>query len=216
MSALTAGSPDLAESLRGATTALHRRVERSPFMSTLLGGRASRAAYCALLRSLHAIYAELELALTRHEAQVVVAPVVLPALFRRSALEHDLTALHGAAWREDIPLPAAAARYAQHLARLAGECPERLVAHAYVRYLGDLSGGQLLSRVVTRTLALSGGRGTEFYDFGDAERTRLLKDAFRRGLAAVPVDSALQVELVEEAVRAFEMHAALFDELAAC
>ena len=212
---MTTGSPDLAESLRSATTALHRRVERSPFMNTLLGGRASRVAYCSLLRSLHAIYAELELALTRHEAHVVVAPVVLPALFRRSALENDLVALHGVAWREDIPLPPSAARYVQHLARLGSENPERLVAHAYVRYLGDLSGGQLLSRVVTHMLALSGALGTAFYDFGDAEQTRLLKDGFRRGLAAVPVDSALQAELVEEAVRAFEMHAALFDELAA-
>ncbi len=184
-------------------------------MSALLHGQSSQASYCALLRSLHAIYASLELALTRHARHAVVSPVVLPPLFRQAPLEQDLAALHGPAWSDELPLQPAAAGYALHLARLDADRPERLVAHAYVRYLGDLSGGQLLSRIVARSFALPAGRGTAFYDFGDAERTRKLTEDFRRGLAAVPVDSALQAEITAEAQRAFELHAALFEELQA-
>ena len=63
-------------------------------------------------------------------------------------------------------LTTAATAYVERLAWLDERDAPLLVAHSYVRYLGDLSGGQVLGRVVAGALRLGDGRGTAFYTFG--------------------------------------------------
>ena len=205
---------NLAESLKTQTRALHTELERSALMVSLLRGEMKRAPYCALLRNLHAIYEALELALDRHAVQRGVSAVYFPALFRRQSLADDLHVLHGPGWQDDIQLRRAALDYTVHLNRLAATHPTHLVAHAYVRYLGDLSGGQMLRRIVAASMPVPEGRGTAFYEFGDAEQTHALTQAFRNGLARVVADPATVSALVDEARLAFELHSCLFDELA--
>ena len=204
----------LAQRLKDETHTLHRAAERSRFMGALLQGRMDRPSYCALLRNLHAIYAALEPALERHAQHPSVAPVLLPGLWRRAALAADLQALHGAAWAEALALQPACERYVQRLHELDAAQPGLLLAHAYVRYLGDLSGGQLLRGIVRRSLQPPAGAGTAFYEFGTPAETLALVRAFRRGLDAVVVDAGTADALVAEAVLAFELHRSLFDELA--
>jgi len=203
----------LAERLKTETRALHATAERSLLMGELLRGRMQRPAYCALLRNLHALYAALEPALERHARHPVLAPVILAPLWRRRALEQDLLALHGAGWADALALQPAAKAYAERLRDLDASRPELLLAHAYVRYLGDLSGGQLLRKVVADSPALDGADAVAFYDFGDAEASRELTQAFRDGLAVVPADGRLADALVDEARLAFQWHQRLFDEL---
>ena len=173
-----------------------------------------RTAYCALLRNLHALYAALEPALERHANHPVIAPIFLPALWRSRALQHDLDALHGPGWAAAIALRPATAAYVDRLRLLDASRPALLLAHAYVRYLGDLSGGQLLRGIVAKSAALAGAKAIAFYDFGDALATRDLIHAFRAGLAAVPTDDRLADDLVGEARLAFEGHRQFFDQLA--
>jgi heme oxygenase (biliverdin-producing, ferredoxin) len=49
--------------------------------------------------------------------------------------------------------------YRDRVAELAGRAPLLLAAHAYVRYLGDLSGGRMLGRAMRRSLGVSRVRG---------------------------------------------------------
>jgi heme oxygenase len=202
----------LAERLRAETRTLHVAAERSPFMATLLRGRMDRAAYAALLDNLEAIYAALEPALARHAAHPALAPLGLEALSRVGTLRHDLAAVRPAGIPAGTLAPTTS-RYVERVRRLEAAEPERLLAHAYVRYLGDLSGGQLLQRIVAESMDLPTGSGTSFYDFGDAAATAELARRFRAGLAAAVVDDADAV--VDEARLAFEWHRTLFDELAA-
>lgn len=84
-----------------------------------------------------------------------------------------------------------------------------LLAHAYVRYLGDLSGGQYIRRRIAKVYGLSDahdsskGDGVRFYIFknsdggGDAEAGKAdiqrLKDWFKAGMdAGVGDDSELK------------------------
>lgn len=210
-------SLSLAERLKIETRALHTAAERSALMGLLLRGRMQRPAYAALLRNLHGIYAVLEPALARHSSHAVLAPVWLPALWRTHALERDLHELHGSGWSVELALQPAAVRYAARLRELDATRPALLLAHAYVRYLGDLSGGQMLRNIVAASPALDAANAVAFYDFGDAAGTRELTLAFRAGLGSVAVDDALSTALVDEAQWAFELHRRLFDELmAAC
>jgi heme oxygenase len=201
----------LAQRLKTETRALHTSAERSAFMGELIRGRMRRDAYSALLRNLQPIYAALEPALDRQANHPGIAPIHLPALWRTKALEADLVSLHGEGWQDDIALQPVTPRY---VARLHEGGPETLLAHAYVRYLGDLSGGQMLRSIVARSMQLEGGAGTAFYDFGDAAQTLALTETFRRGLQEVVLDEAGVDAVVEEAKVAFGLHQTLFESLA--
>lgn len=203
----------LAERLKLATAMLHRRVERSTFMASLLRDQVRHVAYVGLLRNLQAIYGALERALARHAAHRAIAPLVLPTLFRSEALAADLALLDGAPGQLRTPLCDATRQYVERLDWLDSNAPELLVAHAYVRYLGDLNGGQVLRRMVARGLGLQGDAGTRFYEFGDELHRQCLTRAFRDGLQVAGALAAQPDAIVNEAVSAFERHAALFDEL---
>jgi len=206
-------STPLAERLRDTTRPLHAEVERSGIMVPLLRGKVSRTAYAGLLRNLHAIYAALEAGLEQHAAHPAIAPWFERRLFRTAALADDLARVHGPRWSEEIVLVDAAWQYAAHLRQLTQAQPQALAAHAYVRYLGDLSGGQVLARVVTGMFGLRAGGGVRFYDFGTPAETRQLAQDLRSGLNRLPVDDATAQALLDEACAAFVRHKHLFEQL---
>jgi heme oxygenase (biliverdin-producing, ferredoxin) len=199
-----AASP-LSQHLRSATRDLHRAAEASQPIRALLRGELGRGAYAALLWQLHALYEALEQGLDRHADTPGFAAFGFAPLRRLPALSADLRSLHE---------PRAAAQPAtqalvSRLHGLAADDPPRLLAHAYVRYLGDLNGGQLLSRAVQASPALAAA-GTAFYRFDEAAPAI---GRFRAALDALP--AALAQPLVDEACWSFEQHRRLFDELAA-
>lgn len=182
-------------------------------MPELLRGALPLAGYCALLRNLAALYDPLEAGFARHAEHPCLAPLYLEGLARSDALAADLLALHGPRWREELPLAPTALGYAQRLRELADACPERLAAHAYVRYLGDLSGGQVLGAIVARCYGLGAqADGTAFYRY--AQDAGWLARRFREGLDATGHAAAAPDGIVEEARQAFQWHVRMFEELA--
>lgn len=206
----------LAARLKEATRELHIEAERSGVMADLMRGRMSRAAYCLLLRNLQPIYAALEAGLDEHHADDKVRRLWRPELRRLAAIEQDLDQLHRGNWRQDMPPLPAANAYAERMQRLARTAPFMLLPHAYLRYLGDLHGGQMLARVVRQRFELQGPQGTAFYDFGDAQQVEGLKKGFRAGLDALDLTPEQADAFIEEACEAFRLHKKLFDELQAC
>ena len=205
----------LSNRLKLGTHSLHREVERRGMMPALLRGTISRERYCLLLRNLHAIYVDLESGLTAHEKSTTIQAIHHPALVRSAALAADLDHLHGSGWQTALPLTTPARRYAAHLQALAAEAPSKLVAHAYVRYLGDLNGGQILRRVVRAALSLpEAGDGTRFHEFA-APGVDALAAAFRAGLDHIVLPEAELDDIVIEAQGSFRRHAELFEALAA-
>lgn len=203
----------LSARLRTQTWPAHRQVEATPFVRAMLRGGLSLPAYCLLLASLHPIYAALEAALRQHAGHARVAAVYQPALEREPALRADLAVLHGDDWRDTLSPQPEAVEYAAHLETLARVAPHLLPAHAYVRYLGDLSGGQAVQRAVARSLGLNGGVGTRFYDFGPPGAAAALAQGLRAGLDRLAPAEADHEAIVQEAEQAFARHARLFAEL---
>ncbi len=207
---------NLAARLKLDTRELHTQAERSGLMAGLLRGRISRPAYCALLRNLQAIYAALEAGLDAGPEQ---AGLWGPQLRRLPAIEQDLALLHPGDWRGELAVEAATVAYVQRLHALSASQPVLLLAHAYLRYLGDLHGGQMLARIVQRLFALEGALGAEqgcaFYAFGDTAQVEQLKRDFRTGLdgLAAQLSPAQQDALVAEACDAFRLHQQLFEQL---
>lgn len=207
-------TPGLAGRLRAETHELHAQVERSPFMAALLKGRLDLRAYCLLLRNLQPVYAELEAGLTAHRDQPALAPLYQPRLWRAHSIADDLENLWGKAWHAELQLLEPAERYRLHLAGLSRKQPVLLGAHAYVRYLGDLSGGQLLKGIISRSLQLQDGQGLAFFDFGSPDHARVLAAEFRAGLDVLADEDGSWQALVDEARAAFATHGRLFEALA--
>ena len=204
--------------LRADTQVLHRQAEGARFIQALLGGRLDTAAYALMLRNLQPIYLALEAGLRAHAGHPAIRPVLAPALFRGDALDEDLTALQGAGWEHALPLMPSAQAYARRLEMLATSDPALLTAHAYVRYLGDLNGGQLFARLVTRLLERAGQvlpARLRFHDFGPPADVARLAGALRSGLDKLAGGDGQAQRIVAEAVHAFGQHVVLFDELAA-
>ena len=204
----------LGECLKAETWGLHTEVERSEFIRALLRGEMNLRPYCALLRNLYEIYTTLEAALARHAAHPVLAPLALAGLARAHHLAADLDSLHGPRWPNEIAVQGACRDYVNRLTQLGQAEPELLVAHAYVRYLGDLSGGQMLRRIVSGSLQLAEPAGTRFYDFGSPAEAVALAQRFRAGVDAIVAKPEVKAAIVEEARRSFHLHRQLFDELA--
>jgi heme oxygenase len=204
---------NLRSRLKLETHALHRQAERSGIMQRLLLCRIDRAGYCALLRNLYEIYAPLENGLQRHSTHPQVQPIFSRALHRVSHLASDLRMLCGEAWSAEITPQAAAVAYRDRLNELAAAQPALLVAHAVVRYLDDLSGGQIVFRLVTEQLRL-GEDATRFYQFGTPADIDQLLALLRNGLDVIPVSAPEEDAIVAEAQSAFRRHITLFEEIA--
>lgn len=201
----------LSEYLRLATADVHRDAEGSAFVSRFVSGTLDRDTHARHLLALHPVYATLEGALERRRDDSHLGRFHLPALWRTAAIEVDLAFLLGPGWRELQPVPAAAA-YASHLSEIDRQRPLLLASHCYVRYLGDLSGGQMLRNMAARQLGLDGD-GLRFYDFPAIADPRAFKADFRARLDALPLADGDREAMVDEARAAFRLNAAIFDQL---
>lgn len=193
--------------LKQSTQDLHSAAEKSGLMPLLLRGQLSGAHYAVLLRNLQAIYVALEHGLAQAER---IPELDFTPLYRSAAIEQDLAFL---AVPEDTPLCVAAQAYVQRLEVLSAERSPLLLAHAYVRYLGDLYGGQTLRRCVSRLLPSESGQGLQFYDFGTPDQVADLIAAFRSGLDRVQLDAEQAEAMAQEARLGFAWHVDMFRQL---
>ena len=137
---------------------------------------------------------------------------MLPELRRVPSLEADLATLAGPTWREELPVLAATKEY---VARLEGiDDAATYLAHAYTRYLGDLSGGQAIARMLQRHYGMTADDLT-FYTFTGIEKVKPFKDHYRALIDAAPFTPEERDRVVEEAKVAFDLNAAVFVELGA-
>ena len=198
--------------LRDATRDEHERTESSPFVVALMDGRLARGAYTALLGQSYLFYSVLEEAGDRWRGDAVVGPFVSDALVRRDALEADLAWLSGPEWRADLaPLPATQ-RYIDRLRQVCFASRSAFVAHHYTRYLGDLSGGQIIRSKLRSIYGLTGD-GVRFYLFDGIAKPKVFRDDYRALIDAVPWDTGERTNLVAEANEAFRLNRGVFDDL---
>lgn len=140
----------------------------------------------------------------------VLSPTYNPALLARcSVLSSDISFLLGVAdddvsWKTheihqtliSSPPPAFQA-YISRLNHVTQEDPRRLLAHSYIRYMGDLSGGQIMKNNIRKAYGLADGQGIRFYEFAvlgsegqmnpalaDKEEMRKIKEWFKSGIDA--------------------------------
>ena len=201
------------QALRERTSSGHSSSEGADFMSDLMTGKGSKEDYIALVAQHFFIYEALELAADRMRADAVAAPFISDKLTRLPAIVQDLEFLIGPDWREQItPLPTTA-RYVARINEVGAVWPGGFVAHHYTRYLGDLSGGQIIRTLMQRQFGFD-TNGVGFYLFGDIAKPREFKDTYREQLDAVPWDDEEQARVIDEVMVAYRFNTELFIDLA--
>ncbi|MET8509654.1 biliverdin-producing heme oxygenase [Streptomyces sp. NPDC004787] len=201
--------------IRTASQEQHTEAETSTFMSDLLGGRLGVDAYARYTEQLWFVYRALEDGAEALSSDPVAGPFIRPELFRTAALEQDLAHLRGPDWRAGVSALPATEAYAARVAECARRWPAGYVAHHYTRYLGDLSGGQIIRDRAERTWGFARkGDGVRFYVFEDIANPAAFKRGYRELLDAVNADDLEKQRIVDECKRAFDFNGAVFRELA--
>jgi heme oxygenase (biliverdin-producing, ferredoxin) len=205
-------SVNLATLLREGTKKSHTMAENVGFVKCFLKGVVEKTSYRKLVANLYFVYSAMEEEMEKLRQHPVVSKICFPELNRKHALEQDLYFYYGPNWRNEISLSPAGQVYVDRIRKIAATEPELLVAHSYTRYLGDLSGGQILKKIAEKAMGLESG-GTAFYDFKDIPDEKAYKNHYRQTLNELPVDGATAERIVAEANAAFGMNMKMFMEL---
>lgn len=173
-------------SLKELTHEAHREAETQPFVKVMFSGNISPMLYAQYLKNQHPIYEILEVCAMPHGLLND-----MPGVRRAPAILDDFSEL----WPEGTPLPElcpVVQRYMDYILSIKDD-PKRLMAHIYVRHMGDLAGGQMIAKRVP-------GLG-KYYQFTDPEG---IKAAIR---------AKIDDSMADEAKVCFKFATELFQEM---
>jgi heme oxygenase len=173
-------------SLRELTKEAHTNAERQEFVKILFSGKINPKLYATFLKNQHPCYEILEVCAMPH--QLLHG---LPDIRRAPAILSDFQELWSEADGEPKVL-STTERYIKYIISIKDQ-PERLMAHIYVRHMGDLAGGQMIAKKVP-------GSG-KMYQF---ENPEILKMAIRE---------RINDDMAEEAKVCFGFATDLFKEM---
>ena len=171
--------------LKEATWEAHKNAERQAFVMDIFKGRVDPKLYAEFLYNQHAIYDILEATAMMHGLFNDI-----PTVRRAPHIMEDFQELWGDA---ELPqLKASTRKYMDHIFKIREDI-DKVMAHVYVRHMGDLSGGQMIKKRIP-------GEG-RLYMFEDPDN---LKTAIR---------SKLNDNMADEAKICFEYATELFKEM---
>ena len=202
----------LAQQLKEGTKQSHSAAENTKFVSSFLRGVVSKENYRQLVANYYFIYNALETEVLRLQDDPVVGPLNMKELYRQRGLSKDCEYFFGEDWRNIIYPTEACQQYVNRIREVAHDQTELLVGHHYTRYLGDLSGGQILRNIAKNSLKLNDG-GLDFYEFPEIENKKEFKDHYRATLNTLPVSESQLSAIVSEANYAFRLNMFMFEEL---
>ena len=205
----------LAGQLREGTKKSHTMAENTGFVACFLKGVVEKTSYRKLISDLYFVYKAMEEEIDRlvQEDHPVIKHIGFKELFRRQTLEKDLEFYYGNNWLDQIKISESAKSYVNRIRLVANESPELLVGHHYTRYIGDLSGGQILKKIAKKALNLRGDDGLNFYEFKLIEDEKLFKKSYSETLNKLPIDQKIADNIIEEANEAFAYNMKMFREL---
>jgi heme oxygenase (biliverdin-producing, ferredoxin) len=209
---VSAGLP-FSEALRDRTRTTHDSSNGAGFMQDLMSGKGTRDDYISLVAQHYFIYRAIEAAAERMQSDPVASAFISPRLTRLPAIEADLSFLLGDDWLDQIaPLPTTQ-RYVDRITLVGATWPGGFVAHHYTRYLGDLSGGQIIRTLMQRKFGFQ-TNGVGFFLFDEIAKPKVFKDTYRAQLDAVDWDDAERDRVISEVLLAYRFNTELFEELA--
>ena len=152
--------------IKEGTKKSHSAAENTKFVASFLKGVLDPEEYRKLITNFWYVYETME-----ERLQETNDPFVNEIkkwnvlLFRTAFIQRDLRYYYGPMWREKQIPTEACNKYCYRINEVAEKDPYLLIAHHYTRYIGDLSGGQILKGIAKKALNPPEGEGLHFYDF---------------------------------------------------
>ena len=202
--------------LKGGTQERHDQAEATNFIKQVINCNITIDIYKLFLADLYHIYSAMEEVMEKNKGHPFAGPIYFPSeLNRKKTLEEDLNYFLGTTWTaKDLPCTDATRKYVKRIYEIGENEPELLVPHSYTRYLGDLSGGQILKRKIAKSLDLPPtGEGTHFYEFEQIDDIKKFKDFYTGRMNSLEVGSGMLKAIQEEAKEAFLFNIKMFEEL---
>ena len=204
---------DFALQLKTETKKSHTAAENTKFVGSFLRGVVSKESYKQLVANFYFIYRAMEEEVDKLKEDPIISKIAYDELNRVNNLERDLRYFYGPNWRALITPSDACQQYVNRIREVADEDPELLIGHHYTRYLGDLSGGQILRGIAEKALNLPEGEGLYFYEFEKIEDKKEFKTKYRASLNELPISQSQANAIITEANYAFRLNMYMFDEL---
>jgi heme oxygenase len=173
--------------LKELTAEQHSNAERQEFVKILFSGQMEPELYAQYLYNQFPMYELLEVMAMQHG---LVSD--MPEILRSKAIWSDFEEL----WptdRKEFPKECPVVKkYLDHIISIKDD-PTKLMAHIYVRHMGDLAGGQMIAKKVP-------GSGN-YYKFENAHDLK------------IAVRSKISDDMAEEAKVCFEFATQFFKEM---
>jgi len=127
------------KTLKELTWEHHKEAERQKFVKVLMSGKINPEIYAIYLANQHKTYDVLE-------AMAMADGLLddMPEIRRAPRIKKDFDELWTYSWQPVI-FPTTE-KYIKYVAETLMDCPEKIIAHIYVRHMGDLSGGQMIMK----------------------------------------------------------------------
>lgn len=171
-------------SLKELTADKHREAESQPFLKSIFAGKVDVPKYTDYLFQLLHVYQVLEFYADMHNLFEGIEDIK-----RSKQIEMDWIELLGDRPSDMVNKPTE--NYINYLHSIRHD-PEKIMAHVYVRHMGDLFGGQMLAKLLPGS--------NNFYKFDNIQT--LVKG----------IREKINVSLAEEAIVAFNHNIAIIKE----
>ena len=197
----------LSESVKSETASLHEQAERRPFISSLMGGSLNVRGYARYVQALQPVYQALE------EAMINIQDPIVGVFDHRGLDRSDRMIADLASFGLSVDSRASAAtrKYCEVISASA-MAPHRLLAHHYTRYLGDMAGGQAISRLMQRHYNIDPG-SLSYYDFAALGDTHHYRKQYKNLLDLIAWTPIEKSEYIVESQISYQLNIELFDEL---
>ncbi len=196
--------------IKEGTKQSHSAAENTKFVSSFLRGVVDKEKYRQLIANFYFVYRAMEEEIEKLKGDSTLGKLFFEELNRVPALEQDLRYFYGPIWRSHITPTDQAQRYVNRIREVAENEPELLIAHHYTRYIGDLSGGQILKKIAEKAL---GSEGLNFYDFPNITDKKGFKTSYKTMLDTLDLDQHQINAIIVEANWAFRLNMFMFEEL---
>ena len=204
---------DFSKQLKEGTKKSHTMAENTSFVASFLRGVVDESKYRQLIANFYFIYHALESEVELNKDNPFVGPMRLNGLPRHDALVEDCKYFYGDNWKDLIRPTEQTQRYVSRIHEVAKESPQLLIAHHYTRYMGDLSGGQILKGITQKALGLKED-GLAFYEFPEIWDKKGFKESYRRVLdTMIPATQKDVDSIIVEANYAFRLNMYMFEEI---